>query len=380
MDVFSPLIVFLGLGLMAISGVAVLILFRLRAAGEQAQTLIGRQAELSGQLGQIANEAAMRQEQLRNALDTRLAQVTAQVSDNLRKENKDNRTALESLKERLAVIDAAQKNIAELSGQMVSLQEVLSNKQARGAFGEIQLNDLIISALPPDAYSFQRKLTNGKIADCLLTFPNPPGSIAIDSKFPLEGYQALCAARDSVTRIQAGKVFASHVSRHVKDIANRYIVPGETADSALMFLPSEAIYAELHANFRAVVEEAFRRRVWIVSPTTLMATLNTVRAVLKDVRMREQAGVIQAEVGRLANDVGRLDDRVEKLQRHFELASDYVRQIRISTEKVVRQATRIEEVEMGKDSSEEISPDSAKPSQTITSEETTSVPGLANSH
>ena len=140
MDIFSPLIVFLGLGLMAISGVAVLILFRLRAAGEQAQTLIGRQAELSGQLGQIANEAAMRQEQLRNALDTRLAQVTAQVSDNLRKENKDNRTALESLKERLAVIDAAQKNIAELSGQMVSLQEVLSNKQARGAFGEIQLN------------------------------------------------------------------------------------------------------------------------------------------------------------------------------------------------------------------------------------------------
>ena len=380
MDIFSPLIVFLGLGLMAISGVAVLILFRLRAAGEQAQTLIGRQAELSGQLGQIANEAAMRQEQLRNALDTRLAQVTAQVSDNLRKENKDNRTALESLKERLAVIDAAQKNIAELSGQMVSLQEILSNKQARGAFGEIQLNDLIISALPPDAYSFQHKLTNGKIADCLLTFPNPPGSIAIDSKFPLEGYQALCAARDSVTRIQAGKVFGSHVSRHVKDIATRYIVPGETADSALMFLPSEAIYAELHANFRAVVEEAFRRRVWIVSPTTLMATLNTVRAVLKDVRMREQAGVIQAEVGRLANDVGRLDDRVEKLQRHFELASDYVRQIRISTEKVVRQATRIEEVEMGKDSSEEISPDSAKPSQTITSEETTSVPGLANSH
>ena len=380
MDIFSPLIVFLGLGLMAISGVAVLILFRLRAAGEQAQTLIGRQAELSGQLGQIANEAAMRQEQLRNALDTRLAQVTAQVSDNLRKENKDNRTALESLKERLAVIDAAQKNIAELSGQMVSLQEVLSNKQARGAFGEIQLNDLIISALPPDAYSFQHKLTNGKIADCLLTFPNPPGSIAIDSKFPLEGYQALCAARDSVTRIQAGKVFGSHVSRHVKDIATRYIVPGETADSALMFLPSEAIYAELHANFRAVVEEAFRRRVWIVSPTTLMATLNTVRAVLKDARMREQAGVIQAEVGRLANDVGRLDDRVEKLQRHFELASDYVRQIRISTEKVVRQATRIEEVEMGKDSNEEISPDSAKPSQTITSEETTSVPGLANSH
>ena len=346
----------LALGLVAISLVTAVVLVRLRTAGEQAQTLIGKQAELSGQLGQIASEAVVRQEQLRNTIDTRLDQVTSQMGDNLRKEGKDNRTALENLKERLAVIDAAQKNIAELSGQMVSLQEVLSNKQARGAFGEIQLNDLVVSALPPDSYTFQFKLTNGRIADCLLTLPNPPGSIAIDSKFPLEGYQALRSASDPAARTQAGRAFSAHVTRHVKDIADRYIVPGETADSALMFLPSEAIYAELHANFRAVVEEAFRRRVWIVSPTTLMATLHTVRAVLKDTRMREQTSVIQAEVGRLAGDVSRLDQRAQKLQHHFELAFDDVRQIRISTEKVVRQTTRIEEVEMGQDSAEDTAP------------------------
>ena len=309
----------------------------------------------------------MRQEQLRSALDTRLTQVTTQMSDNFRKESKDNRNTLDGLKERLAVIDAAQKNISELSGQVVTLQEVLSNKQARGVFGEMQLNDLIISALPPNAYAFQSKLSNGKIADCLLTLPNPPGPIAIDSKFPLEGYQALCAAESATARIQAGRVFSAHVSRHVQDIADRYILPGETAESALMFLPSEAIYAELHANFRGVVEEAFRKRIWIVSPTTLMATLNTVRAVLKDTRMREQAGVIQAEVGKLASDVVRLDDRVQKLQRHFELASDDLRQIRISAEKVTRQATRIEEVEMGEKNSESTSQDLATPAQTITS-------------
>ena len=367
MNGISFLIIFLALGLVSIFAVAVFGFLRLRAAGEQARFLIEKQVELSGQLGQMATEAAMRQEQLRSALDARLTQVTTQMSDNLRKENKDNRNTLEGLKERLAVIDAAQKNISELSGQVVTLQEVLSNKQARGVFGEIQLNDLIVSALPPNAYAFQRKLSNGKIADCLLTLPNPPGPIAIDSKFPLEGYQALCAAESATARIQAGRMFSSHVSRHVQDIADRYIVPGETAESALMFLPSEAIYAELHANFRAVVEEAFRKRIWIVSPTTLMATLNTVRAVLKDTRMREQAGVIQAEVGKLANDVGRLDERVQKLQRHFELASDDVRQIRISAEKVTRQATRIEEVEMGEDDSESVSQNLAKPAQTITS-------------
>jgi DNA recombination protein RmuC len=171
----------------------------------------------------------------------------------------------------------------------------------------------------------------------------PPGPIAVDAKFPLESYAALRAAADETRRIQAGRAFAADVLRHVKDIEEKYIVPGETADSALLFLPSEAVYAELHANFRNVVEESYRRKVWIVSPTTLWATLHTIRAVLKDVRLREQAGVIQAELRALTADVDRLDERVSKLQRHFEQAQEDVRQIRVSTDKVTRRAETIDE-------------------------------------
>ena len=165
---------------------------------------------------------------------------------------------------------------------MVGLQDILSNKQSRGAFGEIQLQDLVTTTLPPSAFKFQVTLGNSKRGDCLLTLPNPPGPVAIDSKFPLESFQALQGVENDAARQQAERAFRTDVITHVKDIAKKYIVPGETADSALMFLPSEAVYAELHANFRNVVEESFRHRVWIVSPTTLMATLNTVRAVLKD--------------------------------------------------------------------------------------------------
>lgn len=242
------------------------------------------------------------------------------------------------------MIDRAQQTITDLSQQMVGLQDILSNKQSRGAFGEIQLQDLVTATLPPSAYDFQVTLSNGKRADCLLKLPNPPGSIAIDSKFPLESFQALRNAEEEALKKQAGRAFDADLRKHVKDIAERYIVPGETADSALMFLPSEAVYAELHANFRNVVEESFRRRVWIVSPTTMMATLNTVRAVLKDAKMREQAGVIQAEVQKMLDDVGRLDQRVGKLQSHFDLAVKDMRDIRISTEKIIKKGEKIEEL------------------------------------
>ena len=222
-----------------------------------------------------------------------------------------------------------------------------SNKQARGAFGEIQLRDLVTAVLPPSAYAFQANLSNNRVADCLLKLPNPPGSIAIDAKFPLESYRILREAKDESAKTAAGRAFRDDVLKHVRDIAERYIVSGETAESALMFLPSEAVYAELHANFRNVVEESFRRRVWIVSPTTLMATLNTVRAVLKDANMREQAGLIQIEVHRMLADVGRLGKRVDNLQRHFHQASEDLNEVRISAEKVVKRGERIEEVELG---------------------------------
>ncbi|TAN59845.1 MAG: DNA recombination protein RmuC, partial [Magnetospirillum sp.] len=201
--------------------------------------------------------------------------------------------------------------------------------------------------LPPSAYEFQAALGEGRRVDCLLKLPNPPGPIAVDAKFPLESYHALRNARDEAERVQAGRAFATAILKHVRDIAERYIVPGETAESALMFLPSEAVYAELHANFPDVVEKSYRAKVWIVSPTTLMATLNTVRAVLKDARMREQAGLIQKEVRLLLDDIVRLDDRVAALGKHFDQASEDIRQIRISTDKVTKRADRIEEVQMG---------------------------------
>jgi DNA recombination protein RmuC len=251
------------------------------------------------------------------------------------------------LRERIARIDAAQKEMAALSDQVTQLQDILANKQARGAFGEIQLENLVQAALPPDAYEFQAQIGDGRRVDCLLRLPNPPGPIAIDAKFPLEAYRQVLAATDDVQRDRARKALASDVLNHVRDIRRRYIVPGATAESALMFLPSEAVYAELHANLTEVVQQSYRERVWIVSPTTLMATLNTVRAVMRDARMREQAHLIQAEVRTLLTDVGRLDDRVERLQAHFAHASDDIKSIRTSTDKIVKRAGRIEEVELG---------------------------------
>jgi DNA recombination protein RmuC len=311
----------------------------------------GRLAQMSD--SQVATQAAVaerlqaQERVLTRNLDERLADFGKRVGDRLQEQTTQATKSLTDLRERLAVIDAAQKNITELSSQVVGLQDILANKQARGAFGEIQMQDLVQATLPPSAYSFQATLNGGSRVDCLLLLPNPPGPIALDAKFPLESYRALREAKDEAAIARARRQFATALRTHMRSIAEKYIVAGETADSALMFLPSEAVYAELHANFPGVVEECFRARVWVVSPTTLMATLTTVRAVLKDVRLREQSHLIQAELHRLMDDVGRLDERVGKLQRHFEQAGEDVRQIRISTEKVGKRAERIEELQVG---------------------------------
>lgn len=314
----------------------------LRRVQETAEKLDGNQAVLADRLKQTQGTMNERLDSLHKRLGDGLAQQTEKTGETLK-----------TLHERLAVIDDAQKNITDLSQQMMGLQDILSNKQARGAFGEIQLNDLVSSILPPSAYQTQATLSNGKRADCLLLLPLPPGPIAIDSKFPLESYAALQAAEDDIAKVQAERAFSADVSKHVKDIAERYIITGETAESAIMFLPSEAIYAELHANpkLRGVIEESFRRRVWIVSPTTLMATLNTVRAVLKDARMKEQAGVIQKQVEELLKDVVRLDDRVGKLHTHFGQADKDISDILTSTRKIVSKGEKIEAVQLGDDTS-----------------------------
>jgi DNA recombination protein RmuC len=334
----------LAIGAVAVVAVIVLLMNVARGArmrGEAAAQ-VARFSELADRLAGTQAELAGRLEQTQLGVNQRLDGLTKRLGDSLLEQGQKTGETLRGLHERLAVIDAAQKNISELSAQVVGLQDILSNKQARGAFGEVQLHDLIADVLPPSAYALQVTLGNRNRADCLLKLPDPPGPLVIDAKFPLESYRAIRDAGDKAAQVQASRAFSLDVRKHVRDIQEKYIVPGETAESALMFLPSEAVYAELHANFANVVEDAFRRKVWIVSPTTLWATLNTVRAILKDVRLREQAGRIQAELRAMADDVTRLDDRVAKLQRHFEQSVDDVRQIRISTDKVTWRAARID--------------------------------------
>ncbi len=346
-----------------------------------AESLSQAQAALAGRLGQLGETQAAVQAQMAERLqaqekaiaktiEDRLLEMAKRVSDGLDVSAQKQATSLHELRERLVVIDSAQRNITELSAQVVSLQDILSNKQARGAFGEIQLNDLVVNVLPPSAYEFQATLGNGKRADCLLKLPNPPGSIVIDAKFPLESWRALRAAQDDAAKALAVRAFSAAILTHIRDIADKYIVPGETAESALMFIPSEAVYAELHANFGDVVEKSFRAKVWIVSPTTLMATLNTVRAVLKDARMREQASVIQKEVRLLLDDVRRLDDRVGAIGKHFHQAGEDLRHIQISTEKVAKRAERIEDLQLGSDSpADQLAPAVPPPSPRLVKDE-----------
>ncbi|MBP5399654.1 MAG: DNA recombination protein RmuC [Alphaproteobacteria bacterium] len=318
------------------------------------------QAELSGRLMQMSEHNSFEQNKIEQAIaeqklsllkiiDEKLLQVTQNVGTGLQQSTAKTNETLLALRERLATIDAAQKKISSLSEQVVSLQEILSNKQARGAFGEIQMQDLVSSILPPSAYEFQVVLSNQKRADCVLKLPNPPGKIVVDSKFPLESYQALQNANSEHERLEAERFFRASVIKHIKDISEKYIIAGETAESAMMFLPAESVYAELHARFVDVVEFSFKQKVWIVSPTTLMATLNTVRAILKDAHMREQAGVIQKEVSNLVDDVNRLDERVDNLAKHFEQANKDIGEIRTSSAKIVKRIDKIEEIEFVED-------------------------------
>lgn len=306
---------------------------RLARLAETTERLASGQAELAGQL-----------KMAQSGLSERLDALTRRLSDGLMQQTQKTGETLTELQKRLAVIDEAQKNITDLSKQMVGLQDILSNKQLRGAFGQSRLEDLVRDALPPTAYDFEVTLANGKRVDCLVRLPKPPGPVAIDSKFPLEGYRALGDARDEAAKVQAARVFSGDLKKHIDDIASKYIVPHETADWALMFLPSEAVYAEIHANFPNVVEEAHRRRVAIVSPSTLMAVLTTVRAILKDAQMKEQAERIHQEIERMLSDVRLLDDRVGNLQRHFDQASRDVEQIATSARKIAKGGERIKEV------------------------------------
>ncbi|MBH90288.1 MAG: DNA recombination protein RmuC [Magnetovibrio sp.] len=316
---------------------------------KMAQKMRETQAEMTGRLAQMGEAQASAHAQANLTMEQRLEAVSKRIGDGLSSHTEKTGKSIGDLHERLAVIDAAQKNLTNLSQQMVGLQDILSNKQARGAFGEIQLNDLVSSMLPPSAFQFQATLSNGKRVDCLLNLPNPPGFIAVDAKFPLESYRALNDAKGNAALVQASRTFSADIKKHIEAIASKYIIPGETAESALMFLPSESIFTELHINFQNTIEHSWKRKVLIVSPTSLMAILNTVRAVLKDANMREQAGLIQVEVTNLLKDIERMDKRIENLARHFDNVQVDIKEIQTSSKKVTTRGHRMEEIQFGED-------------------------------
>ena len=334
---------------------------------QQLHSLNHAQAQLSGNLQTVSDTQAHAQAQLIQSLEARLATVQLQMQQQLAQmQERTNQTlhgsaqrtttSLTQLQERLAAIDKAQDNITKLSGDVLSLQDILSNKQTRGAFGEIQLNDIVSKALPSDSYTMQVTLSNGRRADCLIHLPNPPGPIVIDAKFPLEAYEALHRAQTDWELKSAVTNMRTSIRKHIRDISEKYILDGETADGALMFLPSEAVYAELHANFPELVREGFEARVWIVSPTTCMATLNTMRAILKDARMREQAGEIRKTLRLLHRDVELVVSRVGKLDTHFRQAREDLDGIGVAAERAGKRAARLDNFDFEEVEAEEPAP------------------------
>jgi DNA recombination protein RmuC len=277
-----------------------------------------------------------------DALDKRLGET---LKDNAVKTT----ATITSIGERLTVIDEAQKNISALSGQVVSLQQVLSNKQSRGAFAQTQMEEIVRDGLPTNLYAFQYTLTNKNRPDCIIRIPGSNSLMVIDAKFPLECFQLLRAATTDDERKVAFARVRSDVNKHVSDIAERYLIPGEVQTPAIMFVPSESIYADLHDEFGDVIDKAHKAQVIVVSPNILMLAINTIQTVMKDARMREETDLIRKEVGMLLNDVRLLSERVGKLQTHFTQSNTDIQQILISTGKITGRAEKIEKVEFAQE-------------------------------
>ncbi|MDC3169817.1 DNA recombination protein RmuC [Paracoccaceae bacterium] len=316
-----------------------------KALQETLRDLSANQQQIVGSIKVITDTQTTSQAAIIKHVESRLEEIQNSISSSLSGSSVKTAQTLGELQQRLQTIDKAQTNIEKLSGEVLGLQEILSNKQARGIFGEIQLKDIVSKALPADAYDFQFTLSNGKRADCIIYLPEPQGNIVIDSKFPLESYNSMITNSNEVEKNRHIQLFQSSIKTHIKDISEKYIIEGETADGAILFLPSEAIYAELHANFSKLVNEGFESRVWIVSPTTLMATLNTMRAILKDERLRRQTSHIRSELDLLYKDMMRLEGRIVNLDKHFNLASRDVDEIKVSAKKASKRVFNIERFE-----------------------------------
>jgi DNA recombination protein RmuC len=303
------------------------------------------QAELTGRMQTLADVFGSRQSEFARHVGDRIESLRTQVGQGLEANTRHTGENLAKLNERLAVIDTAQNNLANLTGEMLTLKDILSNKQARGAYGQGQMEAIVRDQLPLDSYTFQATLSNHKRPDCVIHLPNDPRALVIDAKFPLEGFTALRSARGDDERKIAMQRVRVDLGTHVKDMSERYFIAGETQDLALMFVPSEAIYADLHEHFDDVIQRAHRARIVIVAPSLLRLAIQVMQSLMRDARMREEAQTIQKEVGKLLEDVVRISERANKLETHFRQVQEDVVAVKTSSEKVTRRGERIRQLE-----------------------------------
>ncbi len=314
-------------------------------ATRQLGEILKAQAEMQGRMAAMADVFGSRQAELNQAISQRIDGMTQRLGTSIHEQTKATHDNLRTLQERLAVIDTAQNNIQSLAKDVVGLQAILSNKQTRGAFGQSRMETIVKDGLPIGAYLFQPTLSNGMRPDCTIRMPNGQPSLVIDAKFPLEAWNAIRAAGNPEAAKAAAQQFRRDMEVHIRDISGKYLLQGETQDTAFLFVPSESIFAEIHEHFESIVQRAQRARIVIVSPSLLLLSLQVIQSVLKDSRMREQAHLIQGEVVRLMEDLSRLDERVRKLQVHFLSAQKDVEQIITSSDKLARRGAKIEALE-----------------------------------
>ena len=309
--------------------------------------------ELAKTLAQSSEQMSKRIESLTDSTDKRLQEISGQVEKRLAEGFEKTTKTFSDILQRLALIDDAQKKITELSTNVVSLQEVLNDKRSRGAFGEVQLNSLIRNVLPEQSFKLQHTLSNGKVADCILFLPEPTGNVVVDSKFPLESYRKMADLdAHEADRKLAIRQFKVDIKKHINDISDKYLIDKETADGAIMFIPAEAIFAEIHGHQSDLVEYANKKRVWLTSPTTLMAILTTARSVLKDEATRKQIHIIQAHLSNLSQDFDRFKGRFANLAKHIDQAASDVKQIHTSADKISTRFEKIEQVELATEANE----------------------------
>lgn len=360
----------IGTALVALAGVAVLLLLaiivvvartgRLRAASAMAQAiradeleerlseLLQIQNQATGRVDAMGQALAGRQAEMARTVNERLDSVTQRVGQSMEQTTRHTMDSLHALHERLGIIDNAHQNLAELTVQVTTLRDVLANKQSRGAFGQARMEAIVRDGMPSDAYAFQHTLSTGKRPDCVVFLPDGR-PLCIDAKFPLEAITALHDARTDEEKKSAAQRLRQDITKHITDISEKYLIPGETQDTALMFVPSESVYAEIHDGFDDIIQKAYRARVVLVSPSLLMLAIQVMQQVLKDARMRDAADQVRAEVMHMMGDVERLRDRVSRLGGHFDQVSEDVRQVLISVNKIGKRAVKIEDLDFSSD-------------------------------